>query len=83
MITAKEAMKITEDSHPYVEEIHPAKRAYLETMIRRAAKGANTCVSFSNESMSDEWLHIAAWLSSYGYTCWFDANNNLYVRWSK
>ena len=81
MITAKEAKKITEDSHPYATDISSVKRAYIETVIKRAAKAGKPCVSFNNSSMSEEWLQIASWLSSYGYICWFDANNNLYVRW--
>lgn len=82
MITAKEAKKLTEDSHPYATEIHPVKKAYIETVIKQAAKRGELCVSFNNSSMSEEWLQIASWLSSYGYTCWFDANNNLYVKWN-
>ena len=83
MITAKEAKKITEDSHPYTTEISSVKKAQIETVIKRAAKIGNICVSFNNSSMSEEWLQIASWLSSYGYTCWFDASNNLYVRWDR
>lgn len=83
MITAKEAKKITEDSHPYATEIHAVKKAYVETVIKRAAKEGKVCISFGDSSISEEWLQIASWLSSYGYTCWFDANNNLYARWSK
>ena len=83
MITAKEAKKITEDSHPHATEIHAVKKAYIETVIKRAAREGKIWTSFYNSLMSEEWLQIASWLSSYGYTCWFDVNNNLCVRWSK
>ena len=82
MITAKEAKKITEDSHPYATEIHPTKKAYIETVITRAAKDGKLCTCFANSSMSEEWMHIASWLSSYGYDCWFNADN-LYAGWKK
>jgi hypothetical protein len=81
MITAKEAKKITEDSHPYATEIPSVKKVYVETVITRAAKTGKLYVSFNNSSMSEEWLQISYWLSSYGYSCWFDANNNLHARW--
>ena len=83
MITAKEAKKITEDSHPYATKIHPVKKAYIETVIKQAAKEGNMYVSLNNSSKSEEWLQISSWLSSYGYDCWFDINNNLYVGWKK
>lgn len=79
MITAKEAKKITEDSHPHETEIHPVKKAYLETCIRRAAKEGKLSVNFGNLG---DWK-ITAWLSSYGYNCWYDNQLNLWVGWNK
>ena len=79
MITAKEARKITEESHPHETEIHPVKKAYLETCIKRAAEKGKLSVNFGNLG---DWK-ITAWLSSYGYNCWYDNQLSLWVGWNK
>lgn len=83
MITAKEARSIAEESHPYATTINPVKKAYVERIIRKAATLGWSEVSFSNNSIGDEWQQICAWLSSYGYSCWFDDKQTFWVGWKK
>ena len=79
MISAKEARKITEGSHPYETEIHSVKKAQLETCIKRAAERGALSVNLG--SLGN--FQITAWLISYGYNCWYDNQLNLWVGWNK
>jgi hypothetical protein len=79
MITAKEAKKITEDSHPYEEEIPAVRRAFFCNRIEMAAKMGKFNINFGN--CGD--YKVTAWLISYGYNCWYDNQLNLWVGWNK